>query len=209
MMAMKLTEDNVYRVEHKLIHDTDLWDDMDNDKRNLVLVAYIPGINDMAQSIVNCMKDLEGLLMREILFRGKRLDNGEWVYGYLFCIWERAYTLWGTTNGVPDMVEVDPSTVGQFTGLLDKHGKRIFEGDVVKYTFDMPDNPNATENGKKVIIGRVFFSDWRASFSVTAGRNCSSNLNNDLFKYVRNGNRVEIIGNIYDNQELLKGGEDV
>lgn len=60
MMAMKLTEGNVYRVEHKLIHDIDLRDDLDNDKRNLALVAYISGINDMAQSIVNCLKDLGG-----------------------------------------------------------------------------------------------------------------------------------------------------
>ena len=143
--------------------------------------------------------------MREILFRGKRLDNGEFVYGNLFVsdkdggtyilAWSRTVTIdW----------EVVPSTVGQFTGLLDKNGKRIFEGDVVKYTFDMPDNPNATENGKKVIIGRVFFSDWRASFSVTAGRNCSRNLNNDLFNYARNGNRVEVIGTIHDNPEFLE-----
>lgn len=139
--------------------------------------------------------------MREILFRGKRLGDGKWIEGnyWEFC---------GNNNimapGTCIGSRVDPSTVGQFTGLLDKNGKRIFDGDVVKYTFDMPDNPNATENGKKVIIGRVFFSDWRASFSVTAGRNCSSSLNNDLFKYVRNGNRVEVTGNIHDNPELLK-----
>lgn len=49
--------------------------------------------------------------MREILFRGKRIDNGEWTEGYLFVIWESAYIVWGTTNGVPNMVQVDPSTV--------------------------------------------------------------------------------------------------
>lgn len=147
--------------------------------------------------------------MREILFRGKRLDNGEWIDGY--------YAHIGPVNCkradiIPEYssafygVEVDPSTVGQFTGLLDKNGNKIFEGDVVKYSFDNPDSPIATENGKRLIIGRIFFSDWRASFSVTAGRNCSSALNNDLFNYVRNGNRVEIIGNIHDNPELLGGG---
>ena len=139
--------------------------------------------------------------MREIQFRWKRLGDGKWIEGnYWEFLGNHNIMAPGTCIGS----RVDPSTVGQFTGLLDKNGKRIFEGDVVKYTFDMPDNPNATENGKKVIIGRVFFSDWRASFSVTAGRNCSSNLNNDLFKYVRNGNRVEVIGNIHDNRELLK-----
>lgn len=154
--------------------------------------------------------------MREILFRGKRLDNGEWVEGSLFfdpdleCAQIIGFDYSTNETGIDReefSEQVDPATVGQFTGLLDKNGKRIFEGDVVKYTFDMPDNPNATENGKKATIGRVFFSDWRVSFSVTAGRNCSSVLNDDLFEYVRNGNRVEIIGNIYDNPELLK--EDV
>ena len=141
--------------------------------------------------------------MRDILFRGKRLGDGKWieVNYWEFCGGHNIMAP-GTCIGS----RVDPSTVGQFTGLLDKNGKRIFEGDVVKYTFCMPDDQTAPEYLKRVIIGRVLFSDWRASFSVTAGRKCSDNLNNDLFKYVRNGNRVEVIGNIHDNPEFLKGG---
>ena len=59
--------------------------------------------------------------MRDILLSGKRTDKGRWEYGYLFCIWERTYLWWGTTNDVPNMKEVSPETVGQYTGLTDKN----------------------------------------------------------------------------------------
>ena len=155
--------------------------------------------------------------MREILFRGKRLDNGEWVEG-----WYQPETTIKHWNGIQETVGVtiaykaedgfledtlvDPSTVGQYTGLTDKNGKRIFEGDIVQYQFDNDDCPFPKKRTDK-IIGKIFFSDFRASFSVTAGRNGSDMVNNDLFKYVQNGNRVGVIGNIHDNPELLKGGE--
>ena len=66
------------------------------------------------------------------LFKAKRLYNGEWVQGYLYGIWDKKYILWGMTNDIPNMVEVDPSTICQCTGLKDKNGNLIWENDDIK-----------------------------------------------------------------------------
>ncbi|NHI48010.1 hypothetical protein FDE94_09035 [Clostridium botulinum] len=92
----------------------------------------------------------------------------------------------------------------EYTGLKDKNDKEIYEGDIVKYTFDLPESQYVTKNGLKIRIAEVFWCNWRSSFAVYANGN-SKLANSDLFRYVRNGNRVEVIGNIYDNPELLKG----
>lgn len=79
--------------------------------------------------------------MRDILFRGKRIDNAEWVYG------QYSYLLNARTedgepikhmivDGTPFGQTVDPSTVGQYTGLTDKNGKKVFEGDILKWDSD-------------------------------------------------------------------------
>jgi uncharacterized phage protein (TIGR01671 family) len=116
-------------------------------------------------------------MSRDIKFRGKRIDNGEWTYGYFFKIWERTYILWGTTNGVPNMIEVHPKTVGHPTGLKDHKGKDIYEGDIIN-------------TGK--VIGVV---DWRhAQYVLRVG--------DDAWTGVLGVN--EVIGNIYENPDLLE-----
>lgn len=145
--------------------------------------------------------------MREIKFRGKSLRTGKWVYGSLVRYGDGRVEIYTPINPRDEnslrawLEEVDPATVGQYTGLKDKNGKEIYEGDIVRYTFDNPDSVLATENGLKVRTDKIFWQEWRASFAI----GCELT-NNDLFRYVRNGNRVEVIGNIHDNPELLEVG---
>lgn len=134
--------------------------------------------------------------MREILFRGKEVESGDWYYGDIFHSSVDVDTVRIHDYRNRANVKIIPETLGQFTGLTDKNGVKIFEGDIVEY-----------ETGKKVRIGRVFFSDFRSSFSVTAGKNGSARINNDLYNYIQNRNSVIVIGNIYDNPELI-GGEE-
>lgn len=118
--------------------------------------------------------------MRE--YRGKRIDNGEWVFGYLikgnvdndFYIKE---------NLGEDAYWIDENTVGQFTGLTDKNGKKIFEGDIIKYEYTSLDIKSFDE------YLEVFYDDETASYK------CGYQ---DL--WLISG---EVVGNIHDNPELL------
>lgn len=115
--------------------------------------------------------------MREILFRGKRHLDGKWVEGYLDHVdGYDAYTI--------SEYFVDESTIGQYTGLKDKNGKRIFEGDIVKRRW----------NNYDCFIYKVVFDDTLCCFMAQRHRGFSS-LDDDF----------EVIGNIHDNPELLEG----
>ena len=141
--------------------------------------------------------------MREILFRGKREDCGEWTEGYLFKQWNRTFLLWGMTGDIPNMTEVIPETVGQYTGLRDKNGKKIFEGDIVRLT----DEHNEMEWTAVVVFGNPN-GDYNWGWQLNAIEEFDGN--KDILLWVdmeESGAYCEIIGNIHDNPELL-GGEN-
>ena len=133
--------------------------------------------------------------MDRYLYKAKRLDNGEWVQGYLFGIWEKRYILWGMTNDIPNMIEVAPSTICQCTGLKDKNGKLIWENDVVAYW-----DAYNTENGQAEMdcIGKVVWDDETISFQVT------NRLSAESYEVL---DECSVIGNVFDNPELLESEE--
>ena len=131
--------------------------------------------------------------MREILFRGKRIDTGAWVQGYYFKIWDEHYICWGTTNGEVNKLLVAPETVGQYTGLSDKNGKEIYEGDIV--TFE--DSDGGYEYQDIVInTGIVEYGELGFYFTNRVA------VEMDDF-YIKDGrcDDVEVIGNIHDWSE--------
>lgn len=134
-------------------------------------------------------------MTREILFRGKRIDNGEWVYGDLRqysekCIGIYDYELRQTVKGV------DPSTIGQFTGLTDKNDKKIFEGDIIDAS-DTWWNACGPAGHDSPIIP-VEWDENNCGFSPFANYDC------DCGVYIVAW-QCEVIGNIHDNPELLEG----
>ena len=133
--------------------------------------------------------------MREILFRGKRLDNGEWVYGYYVHIGpiscQRAYIIPEYTSAIY-VKEVDPSTVDQYTGLMDKNDKRIFEGDIV-----------STDIARPYLI--VEFRDGCFMFNCNDGGKDYYDIMLPILEDAQTEYKYgEIIGNIHDNPELLE-----
>jgi hypothetical protein len=142
--------------------------------------------------------------MREILFRGKDVDTGIWVYGYYSgpvgaC---ECHEICDINDVIGSMVDVDPDTVGQYTGLTDKNGTKIFEGDIIGYK-DGRFVANCIVNfGLYAAAGRIgkshmgFYLDWAEN----------DLLRNDI-GFWASERLIEVIGNIYDNPELIGGTE--
>lgn len=130
--------------------------------------------------------------MREILFRGKRIDNGEWIEGTLYQISTDLPPFIMLMNSHAESHEVVPETVGQYTGLTDRLGKRIFEGDIVKTPFC----------GKTLCDFSIQFING-GFYAVPPGVTVDESR---PWKHHLNGSnsRMVVIGNIHDNPELLE-----
>ena len=125
--------------------------------------------------------------MHEILFRGKNIDNGHWMYGTPISLKNGETYMNFEFMGMIDRTLVIPETVGQYTGLTDKNGKKIFEGDIIR-----------DEDGDAMVVkwqteGAVFVLEPEPYVSVHF--------------YDTLPSKIEVIGNIYDNPELMGGNK--
>ena len=142
--------------------------------------------------------------MREILFRGKRKDNGKWVEGGFFEWLKQPYIVANITDSYAKTnYEVIPETVGQYTGLTDKNGKKIFEGDIFKPFDDEICYVAWIEHFST--LGLMVHSTWREK---KRGKETLHFSKGWTYLTEYSLDELEIIGNIHDNPELLKGGAD-
>lgn len=122
--------------------------------------------------------------MREIIYRGKRKDTGDLIASDSILQYNGVIKLWDNEDGY---VEIEPETIGQYTGLTDKNGVKIFEGDIVRY------------NGEKHIVvfetrGETGYFGIKIDHIETWG-----------FCLSVPAKLMEVIGNIHDNPELAEG----
>lgn len=158
--------------------------------------------------------------MREILFRGKRIDNGEWVDGDLIhndneyfpmtLIGSLILSLDKHDNNISFdgycLYEVDPATIGQYTGLNDKNGTKIFEGDILNLWVDDDNEYDPIKKYRAVVEFGNPNAEYNWGFQLKMIDRMS--FNEDILLWVEmedTGAFCEVIGNIHDNPELLSG----
>lgn len=122
---------------------------------------------------------------REILFRGKRVDSSEWFEGSYWLSRSAVRETTYITDGYGNLFCVIPETVGQYTGLTDKNGVKIFEGDILKFR------------------SGIYSVEWDNEHSKFLQRD--GQFSRELHIWIA---KSEIVGNIHDNPELLKGEEN-
>ena len=154
--------------------------------------------------------------MRDFLFRGKRIDNGEWFYGDGLCFpksFNYRGTCWigGNKPKANDWIQVVPETIGQYTGLEDKHGNKIFEGDIVKSSYGVPYSTKGSPwmnkmpsivdgTGEEIITVIEYVVDNKLNGVRIKGLGGVHNTGIFCVEH-------EIVGNKYDNPEMVKGKE--
>lgn len=137
--------------------------------------------------------------MRTIKFRGKRLDNSQWIIGSHTFI-QDADGIWLEDENL-DVVKVIPETLGQFTGLTDKNGKDIYEGDILHERVAI-----------RIVDRRIVkfcYGSFIAESTYNQGAQCYGAPHEKFqsLKYLSvNDIKIEVVGNIHDNSEFLKGG---
>ena len=154
--------------------------------------------------------------MREILFRGKRMDNGEWIEGYYAIQSNHAcfahelkhqhfifkdIFLDFNLGGLQEF-DVIPETIGQYTGLTDKNGTKIFEGDMIKPFDDEIDKMVVEFHLGQFLLCLYGERGYMAEYGWEESGNYGCFEAEPLSSY---GDDIEVIGNIHDNPELLRG----
>lgn len=153
--------------------------------------------------------------MRDIKFRGKEIDTGKWVFGFYL---EQDICNMGSKNTKRDLLikdagvivqnskcnsgtVIDKNTIGQYTGLKDENGKEIYEGDIIEFSYDMFIGNFNTFIAK----GKVIFEE--GAFYVEVFENERTTKDEAYLLYSINLDTIELMGNIYDNLELLEEKE--